>query len=132
MKNLIRSTLTLAASFFAFLLIVIFIPLFTNLTESTATWFSVPIALIIGWYTWKSLNRENIGAIAAIFTGAILIGGIFFTVGFIGPLILAPNANLGPLIGILITGPLGLIVGAIAGFIYWLREEKPSNNMDPI
>ena len=70
MKNLIRSTLTLAALFFTFLLIVIFIPLFTNLTESTATWFSVPIALIIGWYTWTSLTRAKLGAIAAsVFIG---------------------------------------------------------------
>jgi hypothetical protein len=34
--------------------------------------------------------------------------------GFLGPMILAPEANQGPLLGIFITGPLGLVVGAIA------------------
>jgi hypothetical protein len=42
--------------------------------------------------------------------------------GFLGPMILAPEANQGPLLGIFITGPLGLVVGAIAGaIIAWYR-----------
>jgi hypothetical protein len=127
MKKLSRLVLTLAASFFTLLLLAVFVPLFTAMTEPMATWFSVPIAIIVGWYTWKKLHKEKFGTMAAIFTGAILIGGISFTAGFLGPMLLAPSANQGPLLGIFITGPLGLVVGAIGGFIYWFRKNKTAD-----
>jgi hypothetical protein len=52
--------------------------------------------------------------------GALVVGAVGFAGGFFGPMLLTPGANQGPLLGLLITGPLGAIVGAIGGFIYWL------------
>ena len=49
--------------------------------------------------------------------GAVILGGIGFCLGFFGPMIFMPEANQGPLLGIFITGPLGAIVGAVAGAI---------------
>ena len=46
---------------------------------------------------------------------ALTIGAIAFLVGFIGPIIVTPGANQGPMLGIFITGPLGLGVGLIWG-----------------
>jgi hypothetical protein len=37
-------------------------------------------------------------------------------------MILAPQANQGPLLGIFITGPLGILVGAAGGFVYSQRR----------
>lgn len=48
-------------------------------------------------------------------TGAALLGAAGFAAGFFGPLVLNPDANQGPLVGILITGPGGIIVGAVLG-----------------
>ena len=48
--------------------------------------------------------------------GAIL-GIVGFLGGFVGPVIFTPEANQGPLLGILITGPLGFILGLIVGFV---------------
>ncbi len=48
-------------------------------------------------------------------SGAILVGGISFSAGFFGPMLLAPSANQEPLPGIFITGPIGVILGAIGG-----------------
>jgi hypothetical protein len=42
---------------------------------------------------------------------AIILGGIAFAVGFFGPILWAPEANQGPLLGIFITGPLGFVFG---------------------
>lgn len=42
-------------------------------------------------------------------------GALGFVLGFGGPIILTPQANQGPLLGIFITGPLGLVLGLIAG-----------------
>jgi hypothetical protein len=55
--------------------------------------------------------NKNLG-----FKWCLIIGGFGFLAGFLGPMILAPGANQGPLVGILITGPLGFILG-ITGWI---------------
>lgn len=55
--------------------------------------------------------------------GASLLGSIGFIGGFFGPLIFAPEANQGPLLGIFITGPLGFLLGGIGGAIVgWWRN----------
>ncbi len=46
---------------------------------------------------------------------ALLIGAAGFALGFFGPMLLAPDANQGPLLGIFITGPLGFLVGLAWG-----------------
>ena len=59
---------------------------------------------------------------AAILLGAVAVGAIGFSAGFFGPMILAPDANQGPLLGIFITGPLGVVVGAVGGCILALAR----------
>lgn len=57
-------------------------------------------------------------------TGALLLGGIGFVLGFAGPMVLTPEANQGPLLGIFITGPLGVVIGAIGGGILGHRRGR--------
>jgi hypothetical protein len=45
----------------------------------------------------------------------LAVGGIGFALGFFGPMILAPDANQGPLLGMFYTGPLGLLAGFVIG-----------------
>jgi hypothetical protein len=54
-------------------------------------------------------------AVGRIVAWALAIGGVSFAVGFFGPMIVNPGANQGPLLGILITGPLGTVVGLVVG-----------------
>jgi hypothetical protein len=57
--------------------------------------------------------------------GAVIIGFPSFLIGFVGPIIFAPQANQGPLLGIFITGPAGALIGFIAGAVYaQLRRPK--------
>jgi hypothetical protein len=51
-----------------------------------------------------------------IVTTALVVGGASLAVGFIGPLVLS-KSNLGPLLGILVTGPVGTLVGALIGIV---------------
>jgi hypothetical protein len=53
--------------------------------------------------------------------GGLILGGIGFAAGFFGPILLTPEANQGPLLGIFITGPLGFVVGLLLGGLYGLR-----------
>jgi hypothetical protein len=58
--------------------------------------------------------------------GAVVLGGIGFLLGFVGPMILTPDANQGPMLGIFITGPAGAVLGAIGGAIAAaMRKPKP-------
>jgi hypothetical protein len=45
-----------------------------------------------------------------------MAGGVAFAIGFVGPALFS-SSNLGPLLGIFITGPLGLLVGALVGIL---------------
>ena len=51
------------------------------------------------------------------FEVAKFIGIVGFGAGFIGPLIVHPGSNQGPLFGIIISGPLSFIYGMFIGFL---------------
>ncbi len=46
---------------------------------------------------------------------ALFVGGTCFALGFFGPMIFAPEANQGPMLGIFYTGPLGFVLGVVWG-----------------
>lgn len=52
----------------------------------------------------------------------LFIGAVSFLAGFIGPMILAPDANQGPLLGIIYTGPLGTVAGLLWGIVRAMRR----------
>jgi hypothetical protein len=61
----------------------------------------------------------------------LVVGAIGFGVGFVGPMIWAPGANQGPMLGIFVTGPIGFVVGAALGWILGrarVPEEIPSRS----
>jgi hypothetical protein len=66
----------------------------------------------------EQLKRLAIILAFAVCT-ALLFGSIGFVVGFFGPMLIAvlvgSDANLGPLWGIFILGPGGLIIGFFVG-----------------
>lgn len=86
-----------------------------------ASLLALPIGLAGAVFAWKlpMWRSATLPAttIASMVRGASMVGGIGFCAGFFGPMILAPDANQGPLVGIFITGPLGAVVGAIGGFV---------------
>jgi uncharacterized membrane protein YeaQ/YmgE (transglycosylase-associated protein family) len=47
--------------------------------------------------------------------GAVMLGLTGFLIGFFGPMHFAPGANQGPMLGLFITGPGGVLLGAFVG-----------------
>lgn len=90
------------------------IPFFEQLWIRSA--ISLICAIGVGWYVWKRIGSTSAGLISSTLFGAIVFGATGFILGFVGPLILTPNANQGPLLGIFITGPAGFFLGGILGF----------------
>ena len=56
-------------------------------------------------------------------TPALVVGGIGFAAGFFGPMVFAPGANQGPLLGIFITGPGGFLLGLVYGVLRELTRK---------
>ncbi len=56
---------------------------------------------------------------------AWITGLVGFVGGFAGPMIFTPEANQGPMLGIFITGPGGLLLGAVAGLIWSFWSRRP-------
>ena len=82
------------------------------------------IALAVAWYVWRHTAFHKAGLVSSVVVGALTAGGIGFSVGFFGPLLLTPDSNQGPLLGIFLTGPLGFLIGAIGGGFYWFARGR--------
>jgi hypothetical protein len=89
-------------------------------------------AIICWWIALFCQREESRRRINLTFRGGFIVGGISFLAGFLGPIILTPQANQGPLVGIFITGPAGFVLGIIAGYVYALIKHggKSHNKED--
>jgi hypothetical protein len=54
-----------------------------------------------------------------------ILGAIGLGLGFVGPLVVTPSATLGPLLGILISGPGGFVLGALGAVLAGATREPP-------
>jgi hypothetical protein len=86
-------------------------------------------AIAVARYIWVHTASVASSLVSSIVVGALITGGVAFSAGFFGPIFFAPGANQGPLLGILITGPLGFLIGAIGGAIYWFARKRRSGTM---
>lgn len=87
-------------------------------------------ALLVGRMVYGKAVGVDPGAVAAAMSGALLVGGVSFVAGFFGPMLLAPGANQGPMLGIFITGPIGALLGAVGGFVWWRRRRAAQSIPD--
>jgi hypothetical protein len=77
------------------------------------------LAILCGGFALRGHIEENRARIRLAVISGLVLGSIGFAVGFLGPLILTPNANQGPLLGIFVTGPLGFDIGVAIGWFCW-------------
>lgn len=103
-----------------FLLSLVLLPAFLQWLQPVV---ALGFAIWAARRVWRQL--EDVAAMGLpvfVGTGALVLGGLGFALGFFGPMIVAPEANQGPLLGIFITGPGGAALGAVAGWFLWLRR----------
>ena len=65
----------------------------------------------------------------SIGTSAAIVGGLSLAAGFVGPALFS-DSNLGPLLGVFVTGPLGVLAGALAGVVLSARG-RPGRSRTP-
>jgi hypothetical protein len=76
------------------------------------TLFLVTMGALCWWFTLSGHHPESRAAIRGSWRGGWLVGGVSLAVGYLGPLLIWPRATLGPLLGILVTAPIGFALGA--------------------
>lgn len=109
-----------------FMMVTVFCNLLASLLPESLQFLGLLIPWIIAFLAarlvWRrSESVEPGGLFTSILTGALTLGALGFTLGFLGPMLFAPDANQGPLLGIFITGPAGLVLGAALGALWWWR-----------
>ena len=120
--------LVAVCAFFGVWLGVFFAGLILDL-PAAIEWLLGPVALVLAAWAARRLwlrlgDAPPAGVLASMALGAAILGGAGFAIGFFGPMIWAPEANQGPLLGIFITGPAGFVLGALAGFVVSLRRRN--------
>jgi len=101
-----------------------------SLIASPGSWLiAVPVSIVCGIATgrhvWRATESSNAGGLLySALGGALVVGGVSFAAGFFGPMIFTPEANQGPLLGLLITGPLGFVIGGVGGLVWGLRRRR--------
>lgn len=119
-----RWALAVAAFFGAWLAMFL---LTTVMLPSSLAWAQPLVALGFAFWAarrvWCQLESPDTNGLPVYAgTGALVLGGIGFAGGFFGPMLFAPEANQGPLLGLFITGPGGALLGAILGGLLWLKR----------
>jgi hypothetical protein len=85
---------------------------------------ALSIALAVACVVWSRAGGAPQSVIGTAGYGAAILGALGFAAGFFGPMLLAPEANQGPLLGIFYTGPAGALLGALIGFVYGLMRTQ--------
>jgi hypothetical protein len=124
MRASLRLAFAIAAFFGAWLAMFL---LTTVLLPESLAWAQPLVALVFAiwgarrvWLQLETPERDGLPVYAG--TGALVLGGIGFAGGFFGPMLLAPEANQGPLLGMFVTGPGGALLGAVIGWLLWVKR----------
>ncbi len=130
MKNIFRGMSSFLAFTATYLLIYYFpLAMIRVPGEPVSSWLiSLSAAVAAGWAAWRISGKTSQGLAKYAILGAMTLGWLGFAAGFFGPMIFAPQANQGPLLGIFITGPLGFMAGGLGGLFLWLIRRKSKNN----
>jgi hypothetical protein len=86
----------------------------------------ISISIFCVFVIWRLTANLSEDQSNQIKKGGIIGGLTGFLIGFVGPIIFQPNANLGPLLGIFFTIPIGTVLGLIGGF---LKSRKRTHDL---
>ena len=111
-----------------FLIVLFFISTIFSITTAQPVWLRIGIgmasALLVAWSVWKVASGEKISVGRAVISGALMLGGLCFIIGFLGPMVFAKDTSQGPLVGLFIAAPLGVITGAIGGYVFASKQNE--------
>ena len=119
MKLTTRIMFTLVLVVICFLCLYFSLAFITDFTKLTVNIVALTTALIIGVLMMVISHKVNKAYMRQVIKTTLIISAFGFFIGFIGPLIFTPDDNLGPLLGIFVTGPLSFVIGLVTSAIYF-------------
>lgn len=119
-KLLVSAVVFFGIFFFSYWLV--FVQIVPEGMDWLATGAALLTALIAAALTWAGMSARGGGILTTMMAWGGISGALGFCGGFFGPMIFAPAANQGPLLGIFITGPIGFVVGIVGGLVYGIRR----------
>jgi hypothetical protein len=119
-----RALVSALVAFVVLFFVTTMISIFSSLSDEISATISLPFSILVGWAVWKITHGRQVGAGFAVLSGALIFGGLGLSIGLIGPMLFARDANQGPMLGIFITGPLGFVIGAVSGYVYWSSKRR--------
>ena len=119
MNTTLRAILAVLAFFgsFIFIRLLLLVLLPTGATAWVGSILALAAALVAARLTWLHAGARSGSRLRSALLGALVLGALGFALGFFGPMIFAPDANQGPMLGIFITGPGGVVLGALLGVV---------------
>jgi hypothetical protein len=135
LRNTSWSLLRVIAGFVGLLLVAFPLQVLRHQLQGSFDWLGVILGSVFGsgavmcwWFAWRGQFADSRTIMCHSLLGGLILGGISFSAGFFGPMILTPSSNQGPLVGIFITGPIGFVsgvlFGSIAGFLRIRRGKR--------
>ena len=119
MNRILRAIFAVLAFFGSFVFIRLL--LLALMPTGAAAWvgsiLALAAALVAARLTWLHAGARSGSRLRSALLGALVLGALGFALGFFGPMIFAPDANQGPMLGIFITGPGGVVLGALLGVV---------------
>jgi hypothetical protein len=70
-----------------------------------------------------------VGVLQRAIQYGLIVGALGFCLGFFGPMLLDPTSGNGPLLGIFITGPVGGLIGALAGLCREIASRRSKSHL---
>lgn len=119
----ILSTVVFAAvHFFSYWMV------FLQFIPEDAPQLAWPMSLVTGCvaatFAWCSMDWKEPGLGSAISSGSLIAGSIGLVAGYFGPLFLSPATDQGPLLGLILTGPVGFLAGGAFGGLRWIWRSR--------
>lgn len=102
---------------FVFIRLLLLVLLPTGAAAWVGSLLALAAALVAARLTWLRAGASNNSRLRSALLGALVLGTLGFALGFFGPMIFAPDANQGPMLGIFITGPGGALLGGLLGLV---------------
>jgi hypothetical protein len=108
--------------------------LFSYQGFSRGDWFLLPMILfplsigaLLLWFALTGSRQGQLRRIGFALLGGGVIGAVAFAAGFLGPIVLRPDSNQGPLFGLIFSGPLGFVLGCLAGAVWPAKRPGPQH-----
>ena len=117
-QRILAGLLALPMSAYALLMLIALVSSQFDLMRVIFGLCTGTLAILCWWFALRGHLAGSRRRMRFVLGGGFALGGLGFIVGFFGPLVWAPSANQGPLLGIFFTGPLGFVLGAAVAWIY--------------